>query len=156
MASTSRSHEKSNIVSVMPFSSGLSSVTLRGALYLYSFFNTASEKKGFSLKYYPRRKKKSGSKVDGLFKGTNKFNSVTAGFDSISGDPQVLEVAEGKLVRTVLGEECKMRVVHQSHRPRKTRLFHFRRLSRKTSTDQNFAIDFTTARRFSYAGTILD
>lgn len=40
----SRSHEKSTIDSVMPFSSGLSSAAEGGGTNLNSFFNTASEK----------------------------------------------------------------------------------------------------------------
>ena len=48
----SRSHENSNIASVMPFSSAFASLAAEGCMYLYSFVSTRLEKKGFSLKCY--------------------------------------------------------------------------------------------------------
>jgi hypothetical protein len=47
---TSRSHENASMASVMPSSAGVSLFSGCGT-YLNSFFNTESEKKGFSLKY---------------------------------------------------------------------------------------------------------
>jgi hypothetical protein len=50
--STSFSQENSSIESVMPSASGVSLAVKGCGLYLNSFFNTESEKKGFSLKNY--------------------------------------------------------------------------------------------------------
>lgn len=114
--STSRSQEKSSMDSVIPFSSGCSSLAEGGATYLYSFLRTLSLKNWFSLKCY----------IGGFSfyltipdngVATNEFDGETPMLFGVFLHPDVLKVAEGRLISIMLRVICEETVIHESDRP---------------------------------------
>lgn len=96
-------------------------------MYLYSFLSTEFVKYGFSLKYCSKT-----SEFIVLFQttktanSTHEFKGEAPRLNRITGDPHILQVAEGNLIGIVYGVEREQSVVHESHRPELRDAFHDR------------------------------
>ena len=102
-----------------PHSSFFSPSTFAGGEYLYSFFNTVSEKNGFSLKYYSAtcelRDLDLGNERDP--KQTHKLQSEASLLLGVPNQPDVFEVGQGDLVLVVHSVYRNGGVVQQGNGP---------------------------------------
>jgi len=110
---TSRPQLKSIIFSVMPSGPGTSFSAEGGGIYLYSFFNTRSEKNWFSLKYCtnPFRFHKTNRKK------AYKFDREASVLLSVFFDPDIFKVAQCGLVRIMLSVISHKSVIRHCNRP---------------------------------------
>jgi hypothetical protein len=113
---------KCSMASVIPFSSGLSPSELAGGEYLYSFFRTVFVKYWFSLKNCVTGQP--GVLTAFSTSQTYEFHSEASVVCGISGDPYVLEEAEGGLICAVLNVECKKVIIHECNGPEVLYLLH--------------------------------
>jgi hypothetical protein len=114
--STFTSQLKAAWASVTPHSSFFSPSMFGVGRYLYSFFNTGSEKNGFSPKYCnaTREAPDCNRKV---IQATYELQSKTPLFLGISIQPDILKVVQSNLVLMVHGVYRDSRVVQQGIRP---------------------------------------